>query len=103
MTDFIRSAALERIEQEAERVEFWDQIAAIDCPVLILRGMATSPAIPSDLPEQDSRRYQRLLKDVREVGFEHAGHMIPDDEPDKYAETVGAFLAELDHQMPNSR
>ncbi len=103
VTDFIRPVALERIEQEAGRVEFWDQIVAIECPVLILRGMATSPAIPSDLSEQDSRRYQRLLKDVREVGFEHAGHMIPDDEPDKYAETVGAFLAKLDHQVENNR
>ncbi len=96
VTDFIRPAALDRIEQEAQRIELWDQLPRIECPVLILRGLATTQTIPSDLSEQDSLKYHRLLKNVQEVGFEHSGHMIPDDEPDKYADTVRRFLAKLD-------
>lgn len=98
VTDFIRSTALDRIEEEARRIEFWDRLPLIECPVLILRGLATSHAIPPDLSEQDARKYQRLLKDVREVGFECSGHMIPDDEPEKYADTVRAFLTQLNHR-----
>ncbi len=96
VTDFIRPLALDRIEQEARRIEFWDCLPRVECPVLIMRGLAATHAIPPDLSEQDSLKYQRLLKNVWEVGFEHSGHMIPDDEPDKYADTVGSFLTKLD-------
>jgi pimeloyl-ACP methyl ester carboxylesterase len=98
VTNFIRPAALDRIEQEARRVELWDSLHRIECPVLILRGLSDSHAISSDLSEQDALKYQRLLKNAREEGFEHSGHMIPDDEPDKYADTVRGFLAKLDRQ-----
>ncbi len=96
VTHFIRPAALDGIQREARQIEFWDSLSHIECPVLILRGLATTHAIPPDLSEQDSLRYQRLLKNVQEVGFEHSGHMIPDDEPDKYADTIRGFMAKLD-------
>jgi pimeloyl-ACP methyl ester carboxylesterase len=98
VTDFIRPAALDRIEQEARQIEFWDGLSRIECPVLILRGLAPTHAIPPNLSEQDSHKYQRLLKNVQEVGFEYSGHMIPDEEPGKYADTVRGFLAKLDRR-----
>jgi len=53
-------------------------------------------AIPSDLSAADADRYLSLLKKAEEVRFEHSGHMIPDEEPEKYVETVRGFLAKVD-------
>jgi pimeloyl-ACP methyl ester carboxylesterase len=99
VTNFIRPAALDSIQREAKQVEFWDSLYRIECPVLIMRGLSTTHTIPSDLSEKDSLRYRCLMKNVQEIGFEYSGHMIPDDEPSKYADTVRSFLTKLDSRV----
>lgn len=102
-TDFMRAAAFDGIEREARQVEFWDDLPRITSPVLLLRGMATDRPIPPEVSEADSVRYQSLLQNCREVRFDGSGHMIPDEEPDRYLLAVSDFLAWLDGRPSSHR
>lgn len=98
-TDFMRPSAFDGIEREARQVEFWNELPRLACPVLLLRGLATDNAIPSEIAEADARRYRALVADYREVGFARSGHMIPDEEPGKYFQVVNEFLASVDARL----
>ncbi len=93
LTDFIRPQAIDGLEREAREVVYWDQLPSIRCPVLILRGLVQDGPTASNLAAEDSDRYRRLLPDAEEIVFGQSGHMVPDDEPDKYGDVVQAFLA----------
>lgn len=95
-TDFMRPAAFDGIEREARQVEFWDDLPRLTCPVLLLQGLAAANPIPPEIVEADAARYRALVRDLRVVGFSASGHMIPDEEPEKYHQVVEAFLAELE-------
>ena len=86
-TDFIRPQAIDGLEREAREVVYWDQLPSIRCPVLILRGLVQDGPTASNLTAEDSDRYRRLLPDAEEIVFGQSGHMVPDDEPDKYGAT----------------
>lgn len=101
-TDFMRTAAFDGIEREARQVEFWEDLRRLTCPVLLLQGRAAGRAIPPEISEADATRYRALVPDLRVVGFEESGHMIPDEEPDKYLLVVEDFLAELDRGAASS-
>jgi pimeloyl-ACP methyl ester carboxylesterase len=95
-TDFMRTAAFDGIEREARQVDFWNDLPRLTCPVLLLRGLATGNPIPPEISEAHAARYRVLVRSLRIVGFNESGHMIPDEEPDKYFRVVEDFLAELD-------
>ena len=101
-TDFMRAAAFDGIEREARQVDFWNDLPRVTCPVLLLQGLASNRAIPPEISEADAARYRALVQHLRIVGFNESGHMIPDEEPDKYFLVVEDFLAGLDREITPS-
>lgn len=95
LTDFIRPHAIDCLEREAREISYWDQLPNIHCQVLILRGLKQDHPIPPNLTQEDADRYLRLFPNTREIGFEHSGHMLPDDEPEKYCQVIQEFLSDI--------
>lgn len=67
--------------------ELWDKLAAIECPVLLARGMLPQSVVGDDDVEELMRR--RPQTEV--VEFAHAGHSIQGDMPLELAETIRRF------------
>ncbi len=87
--------AIRAIQREARQILFWDDLARVNCPVLILKGGAEGSLLPMDQAE----RYLRALPDARLVVFDGFGHDLWADGGIRLAETLKEFLAgaERDH------
>ncbi|MCP4148586.1 MAG: alpha/beta hydrolase [bacterium] len=95
LTDFMRPQALDLLEKEARHIVYWDKLNQIKVPVLLMRGVSKTAKIPSNLTDAEARRYLELIPDIKEVRFNHSGHMIADEEPAAYADQVRSFLKRL--------
>jgi pimeloyl-ACP methyl ester carboxylesterase len=70
-------------------VDLWDGVSAIRCPVLLVRGGASSVVDDADVSEF-SRRQPRARVEV----VPGAGHSIQGDRPVELAQLLNAFLKE---------
>ncbi len=68
--------------------EIWQQLEAIQCPTLIVRGET------SDLLEQDTaEEMAKVMRDARLVVVPRAGHRVPLDNFDGFCQAVEPFLS----------
>lgn len=74
-------------EGEAERVDLWADVAAIDVPYLLVRG-SLSPVVDDD----DVAELRRLRPDARVVVVDGAGHSVQGDRPLELADLLRAEL-----------
>ena len=82
--DFYRSMDFEKI------APYEDRLAAIGVPVLLLFG-GKDPFVPT----ATAQRFERELPDTQLVLVEEAGHFLWEDEPERCAEALTAFLEPL--------
>jgi pimeloyl-ACP methyl ester carboxylesterase len=93
--DFIRLEALRGLQAEAREVLFWDRLPELRVPVLLMQGTSRTVPPPSNLPDEGVERYRAAWPDLRLLRFERSGHMLLDEEPEKYLAAVRDFLADL--------
>ena len=72
--------------QEGER-QTWDMLAAITCPVLLLRGKESTLLSP-----EAARRIADMAPNARLVEIPDAGHSIQSDAPEQFRDAVVEFL-----------
>lgn len=90
--NFMRREALEGLERDAAEVNFCPELSRLRIPVAIFVGRNKAAAIHSDLPDEILRCYTRAVPSCEVVEFCRSGHMIPDEEQDKYIREVAAFV-----------
>ncbi len=83
---------MEAIQQESAEVALWDQLPAITCPVLVLRGGQPG----AKLSEAEADRYEELLPRCRVLTFPYSDHALWDPDPNQFVTAIKVFLAELD-------
>jgi pimeloyl-ACP methyl ester carboxylesterase len=93
--DFIRAEALEALQEESREVLFWDRLPELRVPVLLMQGTSPTVLPPSNLPDEAVERYRKAWPDLRLLRFERSGHMLLDEEPEKYLAAVREFLEGL--------
>lgn len=71
--------------QEEQRL--WDMLAAVPCPVLVLRGQ-DSPLLSTEA----ARRMANAASNATLVEIPGAGHSIPSDAPERFRDAVLKFL-----------
>jgi pimeloyl-ACP methyl ester carboxylesterase len=74
---------------EVSRTSYWDEWAAIGCPICVVRAAGGD----------DSTEYSRMIElqpAARLVEIEDAGHDLHLDQPERWRAALGRFLAELD-------
>jgi pimeloyl-ACP methyl ester carboxylesterase len=75
-------------QEESVRQRMWGALAALPCPVLVVRGAA------SDIlsPEVADRMVDEVLQNGRLAVVPQAGHSVMTDNPPGFNEAVGSFV-----------
>lgn len=84
--------AVRGLQREAELVELWDRVPALQCGLLVLHGGAPD----SLLTEADARRYRDLLPQGEVVCIADAGHDVREPDPERFLVLLRAFLTPFD-------
>ena len=83
---------VQAIFDETEEVDLWDQLKAIECPVLVIRGGKEG----SFLSEMDAKRYQKHFKHMDIVVFEDSSHALWEPDEARFLDTIQHFLEQID-------
>ena len=67
--------------------DLWPDLARIDCPTLIVRGIESDVLSP-----QIAKRMLETLKNGRLVEIPDAGHTVPGDQPEAFLAALRTFL-----------
>lgn len=96
--NFMRPEALKGLERDAEDMDFSPRLAELKLPVAFFAGRSRKAAIQSNVTDEDISNYKRSLESLEVVEFERSGHMIPDEEQQKYVEEIASFLKKIGRQ-----
>lgn len=94
--NFMRREALEGIEREAVGIDFSPELPKLGIPVKFFAGRNKEATIESNVTEEDLENYRRSLPDIEIVEFKKSGHMIPDEEQEKYIAEIASFIKRLE-------
>jgi len=84
--------AVRAMQKESSRIQLWDGLKNLACPVLVLRGGKEDSLLPADASET----YKQNLRDVRIVVLEESGHDLTKPDYKGYICTIKAFLESTD-------
>lgn len=90
--NFMRKTALEGLRREADEVEFSSRLKELKIPVAFFVGRNKYSNIPSDITEEIIQLYRGAIENFETVDFYNSGHMIPDNEQQKYIEEITRFI-----------
>lgn len=90
--NFMRRSALEGLERDAEEVDFSSQLAQLRIPVTFFVGRSEETKIPSNVSDETLQLYAQAIPSFEIVEFMNSGHMIPDEEEQKYISEIASFI-----------
>lgn len=93
--NFMRREALDGLERDAEDIDFSSRLGELDIPVALFVGGNKDAAIPSSIDDEALGLYKQRVAHLKIVEFSGSGHMIPDEERQKYVEETASFLKSL--------
>ncbi|AHV96726.1 alpha/beta fold hydrolase [Paenibacillus sabinae] len=93
--NFMRSKALEGLGNDAKEVDFSPQLSQIQLPVSLFVGKNKESVIPSNIFDETLHLYTQSFPSCQVVDFLQSGHMIPDEEEDKYIAEVNLFIKKI--------
>lgn len=67
----------------------WDELAAVACPAMVVRGP------DGELGRAEAQEMVRVLPRGRYAEIPDAGHLVPWDQPDAWGDTLERFLREV--------
>lgn len=83
--------ALIGIQKESYKKEFWNELNALDCPVLVIGGGQKGAILSSEM----SQIYKEALSDIKVVTFEESDHNIFEPNTDRFVKLVNSFLKDI--------
>lgn len=93
--NFMRQEALEGLGSDAREVNFSERLPQLQIPVSLFVGRNKEADIPSDISDETLFLYTQSLPNYEIVEFLQSGHMIPDEEQQKYITEVDLFLKKI--------
>ncbi len=90
--NFMRREALEGLAREAHYADFSSRLRTLQIPVKLFAGRNKEAKIKSDLTDEIIDLYKKEIPNCEVVEFLHSGHMIPDDEQQKYLHEIDSFI-----------
>jgi pimeloyl-ACP methyl ester carboxylesterase len=91
----MRHEAIEGLAKEAVQENFSTQLSKLKIPVTIFLGRGTKSDIPSNISEDILEIYKQEIPNCNIIDFSKSGHMIPDEEEEKYIEEVNKFIESM--------
>jgi pimeloyl-ACP methyl ester carboxylesterase len=89
--NFMRRSALVGLERDADNVDFSSRLSQLRIPVRLFVGRDGEAGIPSEVTDDILQTY-RCIPVFSAVEFRMSGHMIPDEEQQKYIAEIASFL-----------
>ena len=90
--NFMRREALEGLAREALHSDFSSRLRELCIPVALFVGKNKGAKIQSDISDEIMDLYKKEIPSCEVVEFLHSGHMIPDEEQQKYLLQIESFL-----------
>lgn len=90
--NFMRAKALEGLERDADEVDFSSRLSQLHLPVTLFVGRDKESKIPSNISDEALQLYKREIPSCEIVEFLKSGHMIPDEEQQKYITEIASFI-----------
>ncbi len=90
--NFMRREALEGLAREAHHADFSSRLRTLQIPVRLFAGRNKEAKIKSDLTDEIIDLYKKEIPNCEVVEFLHSGHMIPDEEQQKYLHEIDSFI-----------
>ncbi|WP_410511948.1 alpha/beta hydrolase [Paenibacillus sp. BR2-3] len=97
--NFMRREALEGLGKDAKEVDFSPQLSQLQIPVTLFIGRNQEAVIQSDISDEILQLYLQSLPTCQVVEFLLSGHMIPDEEQQKYISEVEWFIKKISGQL----
>jgi len=95
VANYMRSEAFVGLSRDAIERDFTSELVTIDCPVRLFVGTSSQSKMPSGLSAESMAKYTENVKNISFVEFEKSGHMIPDEDTEKYLEEIQQFIETL--------
>lgn len=93
--NFMRRSALEGIAREAAQVDFSSQLPQLKIPTAFFTGRNKEAEIKSDITDEILQLYKQSVPSFEIIEFEKSGHMIPDEEQQKYIAEIDSFIKKM--------
>lgn len=91
--NFMHRKAIEGLGKEARKVDFSSEISQLNnIPVTLFVGKNKEAKIPSDITYETLELYKKKIPSCEVVEFSKSGHMVPDEEPEKYIKEIVSFI-----------
>lgn len=94
--NYMRRTAIEGLEKEAKEVDFSTRLSQLKIPVTFFVGRNKEAKIPSDITDEILQLYSGAIPSFEIIEFLNSGHMIPDEEKQKYISEVVSFIKKLE-------
>ncbi|EGA90226.1 hypothetical protein GPDM_06770 [Planococcus donghaensis MPA1U2] len=88
LSERMKTHAIDGLQKDSKYVEFWDELNAIKCPVLIIRGEKQGSA----LSIADGEMYLEKVPQANLVVFEESDHNIFEPNLDRFIDRVELFF-----------
>ncbi|MHB8076516.1 alpha/beta fold hydrolase [Desulfosporosinus fructosivorans] len=95
--NFMRRLALEGLES-AHEVDFSSELSQLQIPVALFVGRNKEAKIPSNISDEILQLYTQAIPSCEVVKFLQSGHMIPDEEQQKYIAEITSFIKKQGHK-----
>lgn len=96
--NFMRRQALEGLESDAHEVDFSSKLSQLQIPVALFVGRNKEAKIPSNISDEILQLYTQAIPSCEVVKFLQSGHMIPDEEQQKYIAEITSFIKKQGHK-----
>lgn len=97
--NFMRLDALVGLEREAIEIDFSSQLSRLQIPVAFFVGRGKESSIPSDISDETLQLYKKAIPDLEVIDFHNSGHMIPDEQQQKYISEVISFIKKRESRV----
>lgn len=90
--NYMRHKVLEGLERDAVEVDFSSQLSQLQIPVTLFVGSNKEAKISSNISDETIELYKQEIECCEVVEFQKSGHMIPDEEQQKYITEIAHFI-----------
>lgn len=96
LLNYMRREAIEGLARDAIMVDFSSELTQLNIPVAFFVGRNKKASIPSNISDEILELYKRTISSCEIIEFLESGHMIPDEEHQKYIAEIASFITKME-------
>ncbi|SMC18718.1 Pimeloyl-ACP methyl ester carboxylesterase [Clostridium acidisoli DSM 12555] len=98
LLNFMRRKAIEGLARDVNMVDFSSDLTQLNLPVAFFVGRNEKASIPSNVSDETLELYKNTIHSCEIIEFLQSGHMIPDEEQQKYISEIASFIKKIERK-----